>query len=190
MAENRLENIRVAAIMTDFFEEIEFTSPRDALVNEGVVLHILSPADRHVQALHHLNPAGIFTVDVPIDEANPEDYDAVLLPGGVVNSDKLRINQSVLDFLREMNEQNKPIFAICHALWSVISAGLARGRKMTSYHTLKDDMVNAGANWVDEPLVIDDNFITSRNPGDLPYFNKAMIEKLEEVKATKHHIRM
>lgn len=191
MATKRLENFRIAAIMADGFEEIEFTSPRDALVNEGAIVHILTPAERKeqrfVHAVKHMLPGDKFEVDSDIEEANPEDYDAVLLPGGVVNGDKLRVNESVKDFLRQINDDNKPIFAICHAPWSLISAGLARGRKMTSYHTLKDDMINAGAIWFDEAVVIDDNFISSRSPGDLPYFNEAIINKLSQINASALH---
>lgn len=186
MAGNRLEDIRVAALMTDGFEELEFTSPRDALVSEGAIVHVISPADRHVQAMHHVHLSGIYSVDVPVDQANPEDYDAVLLAGGVMNGDKLRINEAALNFVRQMDEKDKPIFVICHAPWLLVSAGIVRGRTMTSYHTLKDDMINAGAKWVDEPVVIDENIISSRSPGDLEQFNKAIIDKLLQVKAEKH----
>ncbi|MCL5104508.1 MAG: type 1 glutamine amidotransferase [Armatimonadetes bacterium] len=182
MTGTRLENTRVAVIMTDGFEQVEFTSPKSALVNEGAVVHIVSPAERHVQGLHHLEKGDIFDIDVPIDEVNPEDYDAVLLPGGVVNSDKIRINESVRNFLRHMDEMDKPIFVICHGPWSMISAGLVKGRRMTSYHTLKDDMINAGAIWLDEPVVEDKNFISSRHPGDLPQFNKHIVDMLSRAK--------
>ncbi len=187
MSGNKLENIRIAAIMTDGFEQIEFTSPRDALHNEGAVVHILSPKDRHVQGMHHTNPGDQFEVDVPIDQANPEDYDAVLLPGGVVNADVLRENESAKDFLRHMNEQNKPIAVICHGSWILASADLVRGRKITSYHTLKDDLKNAGAIWVDEAAVEDDNFLSSRNPGDLPEFNRHLVEKLAQTRHAHAH---
>jgi protease I len=178
---NKLENIRVAAIMTDGFEQIEFTSPRDALLAEGAIVHIISPAERHVQGMHHTHLADKFEVDVPVDQANSEDYDAVLIPGGVINADKLRENKSAQDFLRYMNEQNKPIAVICHGPWLLISSGLVRGRKMTSYHTIKDDLVNAGAIWADEPVVEDDNFLSSRSPGDLPEFNKHLVNKLAKL---------
>ncbi len=145
MAGNRLENVRVAAILTDGFEEIEFTSPRDAMVDEGAVVHIVSPEQRQVQTWNHHSKGSLFEVDVPIDEANPEDYDAVHLPGGVINGDSLRVNEAAQNFLRHMNDENKPIFVICHGPWVLISAGLVRGRRMTSYHTLKDDLINAGA---------------------------------------------
>lgn len=191
MAERKLENLRIAAIMTDGFEEIEFTSPRDELVNNGAIVHILAPAERktqnHIQAMRHMNFGEKFEIDSDIEEANPEDYDAVLLPGGVVNADKLRINESMQNFVRQINDENKPIFVICHGPWLLISAGLVRGRKMTSYRTIKDDMINAGAMWVDDHVVIDDNFISSRSPGDLPYFNEAMIEKLTKIDEISLH---
>jgi protease I len=187
MLGNKLENIRVAAIMTDGFEQIEFTKPRDILHNEGAVVHILSPKERHVQGSHHVNPGDQFEVDVPIDEANPEDYDAVLLPGGIVNADMIRANESAKDFLRHMNEQNKPIAVICHGSWILVSAGLVQGRRMTSYHTIKDDLKNAGAIWVDEAAVEDDNFLSSRHPGDLPEFNKHLVDKLAHYKHAHSH---
>ncbi len=118
-----------------------------------------------------------------IEEANPEDYDAVLLPGGVINADKLRVNEAVKDFLRHFNDQNKPIFVICHGAWSMISARIVRGRRMTSYHTIRDDLTNAGAIWVDEPVVEDDNIISSRSPSDLVHFNAAIVEKLSNIAA-------
>ncbi|MCE5313547.1 MAG: type 1 glutamine amidotransferase domain-containing protein [Armatimonadota bacterium] len=177
---NKLENIRVAAIMTDGFEQVEFTSPRDALVSEGAVVHIVSPSQRLVRGMHHNRPGDQFEIDVPIDQANPEDYDAVLLPGGVANADKLRENESVQNFLRHINEQNKLIAVICHGPWTLISAGLVSGRRMTSYHTIKDDLINAGARWVDEAVVEDENFLSSRHPGDLPEFDKHLVDKLAQ----------
>jgi len=185
MAEKRLENIRVAAIMTDGFEQIEYESPRDALIHEGAIVHLLAPDDTHeqhmVMGMHHINHGDNFEIDSTVDEANPEDYDAILLPGGVINADKLRINETVHNFLRQANDDNKPIFVICHGPWTLISANLVRGRTMTSYHTLKDDLMNAGAHWVDEPVVIDENFVSSRHPGDLEAFNASIIEKLSQV---------
>jgi protease I len=189
MPEKALHNIRIAAIMTDGFEQIEFTSPKDALHNEGAIVHILAPSDRTephlVQGWHHLNRGDHFDVDSNVDEASPDDYHAVLLPGGVINADRLRMDEATHDFLRQLNDDSKPIFVICHAPWTLISAGLVRGRRMTSYHSLKDDMINAGAQWTDEPVVVDENLVSSRNPGDLEQFNRAAIEMLTRV-ATGH----
>lgn len=151
MAGNRVQGARVAAIVTDGFEQIELTSPAEALEDQGAQVNILSHSDpggeikRQVQGWNHDRPADMFSVDTPLEQANPADFDAVLLPGGVINSDRLRVNQWAQDFLRYMNEQEKPIFVICHAPWTMISAGIVKGRAMTSYHTLRDDLVNAGA---------------------------------------------
>lgn len=191
MSSKRLENFRIAAIMTDGVEEIEYTSPKQALTNEGAVVHLLAPSGRKdkrsVQAMHHMNYTDKLEVDSDIEQAVSDDYDAVLLPGGILNGNKLRENESVKNFLRQMNDENKPIFSICHAGWILISAGIVRGRQMTSYHTIKDDMINAGAIWVNEPVAIDDNFISSRSPGDLPYFNEAIIEKLSTIDISAQH---
>lgn len=185
MPGNRLENLRIAAIVTDGFEQIEFTSPRDALIAEGAVVHILAPTERDeshsVQGWNHLHPGDKFDIDSTIEEASPENYDAVLLPGGVVGADKLRTNEAAHTFLRQINEDDKPIFVICHGAWTLVSAGLVRGRTMTSYHSIRDDLVNAGARWLDEPVVQDDNFISSRHPGDLPVFNEAIVDTLSSL---------
>jgi protease I len=187
MPGNKLENVRVAAIMTDGFEQIEFTGPRDALIGEGAVVHIVSPAERRIQGMHHHHLGGQFEIDIPIDQANPEDYDAVILPGGVVNADKLRENVPVQNFLRHINEQNKLIAVICHGPWTLISAGLVAGKRMTSFHTLKDDLINAGARWADEPVIEDDNFLSSRHPGDLEEFNRHLIDKLARTEHAHAH---
>lgn len=187
---NRLENIRVAAIMTDGFEQIEFEAPRDALVEEGAIVHILAPAERAeehiVFGMNHLHRGSDFEIDSTVEEANPADYDAVFLPGGVVNADKLRTHEPTRNFVRMINEENKPIFAICHAPWVLISSGLVRGRELTSYHTIKDDLINAGAHWKDQPLVLDDNLVTSRHPGDIPHFTEQMINTLSQVARVEH----
>ncbi len=184
---NRLEGIKVAAIMTDGVEQVEFTSPRDTLKQEGAEVHLIAPSDTQeqgkVQAFQHLSPGDKFDIDLTIEDADPSDYDALLLPGGVANPDQLRVMEPVLDFVRQINDDDKPIFVICHGPWTLISAGLVRGRRMTSYHTIKDDMINAGAMWVDEPLVEDENIISSRKPDDLNEFNQAIIERLTQVKA-------
>lgn len=180
MEARRLEGMRIAAIMTDGFEQIEFTSPKEALTREGAIVNIVSPAGRHIQGLNHYDRADEFEVDEPLDQANPDEYDAVLLPGGVINGDQLRVNKTAQDFIRHINDRNKPISVICHGPWLLVSAGIVRGRRMTSYHTLQDDLRNAGAQWVDEPVVVDDNLISSRGPDDLPQFNQKTIEKLSQ----------
>ena len=191
MAENRLENVRVAAVVTDGFEQITFTGPRDVLVSEGAVVHILAPAEREeyhlVHGWNHLHPGEQFEIDSTIEEANPEDYDAVLLPGGLINADRLRTNQSALDFVRHIDEADKPIFAMCHGGWTLISAGVVRGRRMTSYHTIKDDMLNAGVIWTDEPVVVDGNMVSSRHPGDMAVFNEHIVEMLSMTERAHAH---
>jgi len=175
----RLEGKKVAAIMTDGVEQIEFTSPRDALSAEGAVVDLISPNEKQIQAFKHHDKADTFSVDMQIDQADPADYDAVLLPGGVINGDAMRLNKSAQEFLKQMDDDGKPIFVICHGGWLLISANLVRGRTLTSWPTLQDDMRNAGANWVDEPVVVDENFVSSRKPDDLEYFNKEIIKMLE-----------
>lgn len=176
---SELENIRVAAIMTDGFEQIEFTSPRDALMQKGATVDILSPNPERVHGHKHHEKADAFPVDMQIGQADPADYDAVLLPGGVMNGDALRMNEAAQAFLKQMNDDDKPIFVICHGGWLLISAGLVRGRTITSWPTLQDDMRNAGATWVDEPVVVDGNFVSSRKPDDLEQFNREMLRMLE-----------
>ena len=191
MPGNRLENIKVAMLVTDGFEQIELTSPKEALESQGAVVHILVPAERPefhmVQGANHGRMDRKFEVDSTIEEANPDDYDAVLLPGGVMNADKLRVNESAKDFVRIADEQGETVASICHGPWLMVSAGIVRGRQMTSYHTIKDDLTNAGARWVDQSVVVDANFISSRHPGDLPEFNQALIEELSQLEHAGVH---
>ncbi len=175
---SELENVRVAVIVTVGFEQIEMTSPRDALMEQGAEVDILAPHEGQVLGFNHNEKADHFEVDFPIDQADPADYDAVLLPGGVVNGDALRMNQAAQMFLKQANDDDKPIFVICHGGWILISAGLVRGRTITSWPTLQDDMRNAGANWVDAPVVADENIISSRKPDDLEHFNREILKAL------------
>ena len=145
----------------------------------GAIVEIISPKNGEIKALNHVDPGQSVKVDKTLDEARPDDYDALVLPGGAVNADHLRMDQKARDFvIKMMDEQNKPTAVICHAPWMLASAGLARGRKLTSYFTIQDDMRNAGADWVDEEVVVDGNLITSRKPDDIPAFNKKLIEVL------------
>ncbi len=175
---SELENVRVAAIVTDGFEQIEYTSPRDALIEQGAEVDLLAPHEGQVQAYNHYEKGDTFEVDFTIDQADPADYDAVLLPGGVINSDSLRLNQAAQLFVKQMNDDDKPIFVICHGGWLLISAGLVQGRKITTWPTLRDDMRNAGARWVDEPVVVDENVVSSRKPDDLEHFNREILKAL------------
>lgn len=174
-----LSGKKVAVVATDYFEETELTEPVKALREAGAKVDIIADHGGKIQGLNHVDKGEKVKVDKTLDEADPNDYDAAVFPGGAVNADHLRMNQKARDFLTKiMDEQNKPTAVICHAPWMLVSAGLARGKKLTSYHTIQDDMRNAGADWVDEECVIDGNLITSRQPDDLPAFNRALIEAL------------
>lgn len=174
-----LSGKRVAIIATDYFEEAELTSPLDALEQAGAAVDIIAPQKGEIQAVKHVKPGIRVAVDKTLDKANPDDYDALVIPGGVVNADHLRMNQKARDFLRKiMDEQGKPTAIICHGPWLLVSSHLARGKKLTSFHTIQDDILNAGGEWTDQAVVVDGNLITSRKPDDLPVFNKALLDTL------------
>lgn len=175
-----LEGKKVAVLVEQGFEQVELTKPMEALKDAGAEAHIISPKDGEVKAWNHRDWGDTFKVDVPLDSANATEYDALVLPGGVMNPDKLRANEKAVKFVRSFIESGKPVAAICHGPWTLIEAGAVKGRKLTSYHTLKTDLKNAGANWVDEEVVVDQGLVTSRNPDDLPAFNRKMIEEFKE----------
>jgi protease I len=177
---DRLDGKKVAILVTDGFEQVEMTEPRKALEDAGAGTDLISPSKERVKGWQHTKWGDEFDVDVPLNEARPDDYDALLLPGGVMNPDKLRINTQAIDFIRSFVDAGKPIAAICHGPWTLIEAGAVRGRKMTSYESIKTDLKNAGANWVNEPVVVDNGLVTSRKPDDLPLFNAKMIEEICE----------
>lgn len=168
----------VAIVATDYFEEIELTSPRDALQNAGAVVDIIAPHGGEIKSLNHIRPGDSVTVDYTLDTADPDKYDAVVVPGGVVNADHLRMEGKARDFIIKLEASGKPVAAICHAPWLLISSHVVRDKRLTSYPTLQDDIRNAGGEWIDQAVVIDGSLITSRNPDDLPAFNKAIIEAL------------
>jgi protease I len=174
-----LSGKKVAVLATDYFEQAELDDPVKALKEAGATVEIIAPKAGEIKGLEHVEPGHPVKVDKTLDKADPNDYDGLVLPGGAVNADHLRTEQKARDFLISvMEEGGKPTAVICHAPWLLASAGLARGRKLTSYFTIEDDMRNAGADWVDEEVVVDSNLITSRDPDDLPAFNKAFIEAL------------
>ncbi|KTC85059.1 type 1 glutamine amidotransferase domain-containing protein [Legionella brunensis] len=173
---DKLKGIRVAILVAHGFEQVEMEAPRKALENEGAKTLLISPEKEQVQGWHHLEKGDNFSVDIPLDEANPEDFDALLLPGGVINPDRLRLFPKAASFVSKMNEQHKPIAAICHGPWLLINANVVKGHKMTSWLSIKTDLINAGAEWVDEPVVCDSQLLTSRKPGDIPLFNEAMVK--------------
>jgi len=184
MQGNTLSGMRVAILVTDDFEQAELTEPKKALEQAGATTKIISPKSGQVQGMNHDVKADTFPVDMTLDQANPGDFDAVLLPGGAVNADALRMQPKAQDFVRQIESSKKPIAVICHGPWLLVSSGLVKGKKMTSYYTIQDDLRNAGANWVDQEVVRDGNWVSSRSPKDLPAFNKAMIELFSGSKVT------
>lgn len=183
--EKSLEGKKVAILVADGFEEIEMTEPRKALEQAGATTQIVSPADREVQGWNHDDKADSFPVDVPLHHALSEDYDALLLPGGVRNPDQLRVLERAVGFVNEFFVAGKPVAAICHAPWTLIETGNLRGRTITSWPSLKTDLINAGANWVDQEVVVDKGLVSSRKPDDLPAFNQKMIEEFAAARNTK-----
>nr|HET6903239.1 type 1 glutamine amidotransferase domain-containing protein [Ktedonobacteraceae bacterium] len=184
MQGNTLSGMRVAILVTDDFEQAELVEPKKALEQAGATTKIISPKSGQVQGMNHDVKADTFPVDMTLDQANPGDFDAVLLPGGAVNADALRMQPKAQDFVRQIESSKKPIAVICHGPWLLISSGLVKGKKMTSYYTIQDDLRNAGASWVDQEVVRDGNWVSSRSPKDLPAFNKAMIELFSGSKVT------
>jgi protease I len=170
----------IAILVTDGFEQEELTRPRRALDEAGAVTKIVSPKEGKVKGWNHTQWGDEFAVDLTVDEAKPGDYDGLLLPGGVMNPDKLRANAGAVAFVKAFFDAGKPVAAICHGPWTLIEAGVVKGRKMTSYESIKTDLKNAGANWVDEEVVVDNGLVTSRKPDDLPAFNEKMIEEFCE----------
>lgn len=175
-----LQGRRVAILVTDGFEQSEMTKPRDALVEAGAATDLVSPKDDQVQGYRHDQKGEVFTVDVPLDRARPEDYDALVLPGGVANPDSLRIDPAAVRFVQSFVDDGKPIAAICHGPWTLIETGVTKNRRMTSWASLQTDLKNSGADWVDEEVVVDRGLVTSRKPDDLPAFNRKMIEEFQE----------
>jgi protease I len=178
--DDKLKGKKIAILVADGFEQIELTAPREALEAEGAITEIVSPADTEVQGWSHDEKADAFAVDMPLSRARSDDYDALLLPGGVRNPDQLRQMTRALEFVDGFFATGKPVAAICHASWTLIDAGVVDGRKMTSWPSLKTDLRNAGADWVDRDVVVDKGLVSSRKPADIPAFNKKMIETFAE----------
>lgn len=178
---------RVAILATNGFEESELKSPREAMEKEGFQVDIVSTESGKIKAWNQGNWSNEYNVDRTVKEASADEYNALVLPGGVINPDHLRRSEDALKFVRSFFEQKKPVAAICHAPWTLISAGVVEGRTMTSFSSIKDDLVNAGANWVDKEVVVDEGFVTSRNPNDLPAFNNKLIEEIKEGKHELQH---
>jgi protease I len=178
--ETSLKGKKVAILATDGFEQSELVEPLQALESAGATAHIVSPKAGAIKGWKHTEEGDSFAVDATLDEADPHHYDALVLPGGVMNSDKLRRDPKVQQFVRSFFEEGKPVGAICHGPWTLIDAGVVKGRKVTSYETIQTDLENAGASWVDEEVVVDNGLVTSRNPDDIPAFNRKLIEEIAE----------
>jgi protease I len=175
-----LDGKKVAILVAEGFEQSEMVEPRKALERAGVRTSIVSLAKGEVQGWNHFDKGDRFKVDVPIDAANADDYDALLLPGGVANPDQLRTNAKAVQFAKQFVESGKPVGVICHGPWTLIEAGVVKGRKMTSWPSLKTDLTNAGAQWVDEEVVTDKGLVSSRKPADIPAYSRKFIEEIDE----------
>jgi len=179
---------KVAVVATNGFEQSELMEPREALLKAGARVDIVSPESNPIRGWRHGEWTSSVPVDVLVSKAKAEDYDALVLPGGVINPDHLRRNPQVLEFVRGFFDAGKPVGAICHGPWTLIDAGVVRGRNMTSYQSIQTDLKNAGADWVDEAVVVDNGLVTSRDPDDLPAFIDKLIEEIAEGSHAKNHI--
>jgi len=179
-SQNKLSGKRVAIVATDGFEQSELMEPKNALERAGAKVDVISIKAGAIRGWAEKNWGDSIAVDRTIDSVHADDYDALMLPGGVMNPDKLRRNERVLNFVREFFDQGKPVGAICHGPWTLIDAGVVRGRHMTSYESIQTDLKNAGAQWADEEVIVDNGLVTSRKPADLPRFNEKLIEEIGE----------
>jgi protease I len=178
-----LQGTRVAILMTDGVEQVEYTGPRSFLEEQGALVTLISPKapGEEIQAFNHLDMGDKFKVEMDVHDARPGDFDALVLPGGVANPDMLRLSTESVTFIREFGRENKPIAAICHGPWTLIDADLVTGKRMTSWPSLQVDLQNAGAQWIDEQVVVDGKLVTSRKPDDIPAFNQAILSELAAV---------
>lgn len=176
-----LQDKKVAILVDDNFEDAEFSGPLKAMKEAGAEVDIVATDEGKIHGLNHIEPANTYQPDKIIDNVKIDEYDALILPGGAINADSLRMNEKARIWIKKFMDIGKPIGAICHAPWALASAGVTDGRKLTSYFTIQDDMRNAGAEWVDQEVVIDDNLITSRQPDDVPAFDKALITAIKAI---------
>lgn len=172
----------VAILVDNYFEQAELEGPLTYLKERGADVVVVSASTKDLQALNHIKKGEPFVADQLLKDVDISDFDALILPGGVVNSDNLRLNRKAQDWVNEFMDNNKLIAAICHAPWLLVSADVVEGRRLTSFPTLQDDIINAGGEWIDQPVALDENLITSRKPDDIPAFNAAIIEWLEAAK--------
>jgi protease I len=186
MADETLQGLKIAILVTDGFEEVELTEPRKALDQAGADTRVVSPKGDGVRGWNFTDWGQTLPVDLRLDEARPQDFDALLLPGGVINPDKLRIIPAAVGFVKAFFEAGKPVAAICHGPWTIIEADKARGRRMTSWPSVRTDLKNAGADVVDQETVVDGNLVTSRKPDDIPAFNREMIKLFAGARGRRH----
>lgn len=177
---NKLDGIKVAILATDGFEQSELFEPKKALEESGAETEVLSIKNGEIKGWNETDWGKTIAVDKLVSQANADDYDALVLPGGVMNPDKLRVDDDAVSFVKSFFEAGKPVGAICHGPWTLINAEVVKGREMTSYHTIRKDLENAGAKWTDSEVVTDNGLVTSRNPNDIPAFNKKIIEEFAE----------
>jgi protease I len=180
MADKKLEGKKVAILAADMFERVELEEPRKALEDAGATTEIVSIHDGEIKGFDHFDPVSTVKVDRLVEEVSVDDYDALLIPGGVGNPDQLRGDENAVNFVREFAEAGKPMAVICHGPWVLVEAGVVRGKKITSWPTLQTDIRNAGGEWVDQEVVVTEGIVTSRKPDDIPAFNKKMIEEFCE----------
>jgi protease I len=178
----KLHGKKVAILCADMFERVELEEPRKALEDAGAETEVVSIHDGEIQGFDHFEPARAVKVDRTVEEVTPGDYDALLIPGGVGNPDQLRGDENAVAFVRGFHDAGKPIAVICHGPWVLVESGVVRGKRLTSWPTLETDIRNAGGEWVDEQVVVDDNLVTSRKPDDIPAFNEKMVELFAGVK--------
>jgi protease I len=186
MADETLKGLKVAILATDGFEQVELTEPRKALDQAGAETRVVSPKAGRIRGWKFTDWGDEVRVDTPLDQAEPEDFDALLLPGGVMNPDSLRMQPKAVAFAKAFFDAGKPVAAICHGPWTVIEAGAARGRQMTSWPSVKTDLRNAGADWADKEVVVDQKLVTSRKPDDIPAFNREMIQLFKAAGVRRH----
>lgn len=178
-----LDGLRIAILATDAFEQSELIEPRRALEEAGAKTMVVAPNSGQIQGFRHDEKGDPVPVDMTLDEISPDRFDGVLLPGGALNADSLRMNRMAQEFVRQIDKAGKPIAVICHGPWLLVSAGLVNGRRMTSYHTIQDDLRNAGARWENREVVRDRNWVSSRQPTDIPAFNREMVALFAECAA-------
>jgi protease I len=182
---DKLQGKRVAFLATDMVEQVELTEPWKAVQDEGATPELVSLEDGEIQGFNHYDKADTFKVDRTVEEASADDYDALVIPGGVGNPDTMRMDENAVEFTRQFFEQGKPVGVICHGPWMLVEAGVVRDRTVTSWPSLRTDIRNAGGNWVDQEVVVDQGLVTSRKPDDLPAFNAKIVEEFAEGRHAK-----